>query len=119
MRTACDVSNAIPYDSNGKSRLELFSGVPVSPSLKDFHTYGCPVFVLDNALQACSRIPWNPRGRMRLYLGTSPKHARSVALVLNLTTGLVSPQFHIQFFSFLRQPGTTVQNHLRHLHGNN
>ena len=27
-------------------------------------------------------------------LGLSPKHARSVALVLNLQTGMVSPQFH-------------------------
>mmetsp|Transcript_23796 Transcript_23796/g.36148 ORF Transcript_23796/g.36148 Transcript_23796/m.36148 type:complete len:153 (-) Transcript_23796:990-1448(-) len=30
-------------------------------------------------------------------LGRSPQHARNVALVLSLTTGLVSPQFHIKF----------------------
>ena len=34
---------------------------------------------------------------MGIYLGQSSQHARSVALVLNLTTGHVSPQFHIKF----------------------
>ena len=32
-----------------------------------------------------------------MYLGHSPVHAGSVALVLNLTTGHVSPQFHVVF----------------------
>ena len=30
-------------------------------------------------------------------MGKSPHHARNVALVLNLETGLVSPQFHLKF----------------------
>ena len=30
-------------------------------------------------------------------MGLSPKHASSVPLVLNLTTGHVSPQFHVIF----------------------
>jgi hypothetical protein len=34
---------------------------------------------------------------MRIYLGRSPQHARLVVLVLNLTTGHVSAQFHIKF----------------------
>jgi hypothetical protein len=32
-----------------------------------------------------------------MYLGTSPRHSRRVALVLNLQTGHVSPQFHVKF----------------------
>ena len=32
-----------------------------------------------------------------MYVGRSPFHARSVAMVLNITTGRVSPQFHVQF----------------------
>ena len=32
-----------------------------------------------------------------VYLGMSPNHASSVALVLNLATGHVSPQFHVVF----------------------
>ena len=38
---------------------------------------------------------WLPRSRLGLYIGPSPNHARSVSLVLNLSTGLVSPQFHV------------------------
>ena len=34
---------------------------------------------------------------MGVYLGQSPQHARSVALVLNIKTGLVFPQFHVAF----------------------
>jgi hypothetical protein len=30
-------------------------------------------------------------------LGISNQHARSIVLVLNLTTGHVSPQFHVKF----------------------
>ena len=32
-----------------------------------------------------------------MHLGRSPLHARSVALVLNLDTGRVSPQYHVEF----------------------
>ena len=35
-----------------------------------------------------------------VYLGPSPNHARSVALVLNPRTGHVSPQFHVKFADF-------------------
>ena len=33
-------------------------------------------------------------------MGMSPRHARSVALVLNLSTGYMSPQFHLKFDDF-------------------
>ena len=36
-----------------------------------------------------------------VYLGQSPNHTRSVALVLNLRTGHVSPQFHVKFDDFV------------------
>jgi hypothetical protein len=42
---------------------------------------------------------WRPRAKVGVYLGQSPQHARSVALVLSLETGLVSPQFHVSFDS--------------------
>jgi hypothetical protein len=35
-----------------------------------------------------------------LNLGPSPMHARNVYLVLNLSTGLVSPQYHCRFDNF-------------------
>jgi hypothetical protein len=65
------------------------------------HTFGCPVFALQNALAAGHSIPqWNPRARIGLNLGPIPTHARNVHLVLSLTTGLVSPQFHCRFDDF-------------------
>ena len=56
------------------------------------------VFVLDNKMQSGKKLPkWEVRSRMGVYLGMSMQHARSVALVLNLKTGHVSPQFHVTF----------------------
>jgi hypothetical protein len=53
---------------------------------------------VDNRLQGGNYLPrWSSRAWVGLYLGMLPQHARSVALVLNLTTGLVSPQFHVEF----------------------
>ena len=43
---------------------------------------------------------WRQRSRLGVYLGPSPNHARSVALVLNPRTGHVSPQFHVKFDDF-------------------
>lgn len=40
---------------------------------------------------------WKERARIGVYLGLLPKHARSVALVLNPSTGLVSPQWHVKY----------------------
>jgi hypothetical protein len=69
--------------------------------MKVLHTLFCPVFGLQNALAAGHSIPrWNPRARIGLNLGPSPTHARNIHLVLSLTTGLVSPQFHCRFDDF-------------------
>ena len=38
---------------------------------------------------------WRERSILGIYLGRSPSHARTVALVLYLETGRVSPQFHV------------------------
>ncbi len=65
------------------------------------HTFACPVFALQTALAAGSTIPkGSPRARLGLNLGQSPMHARTVHLVLNLSTGLVSPQYHCRFDDF-------------------
>jgi len=46
-----------------------------------------------------------------VYLGRSPQHARDVSLVLNLETGLVSPQFHVKLdstYQTLREEGAKM-----------
>ena len=40
---------------------------------------------------------WKERSRIGIYLGRSPDHAINVALVLDWTTGLLYPQYHVQF----------------------
>jgi len=78
------------------SPLENFGRTSVRPQLKTFHTFGCPVYALDSRLQTGNSIPkWNSRCRLGLYLGTSPRHARSISLVLHLDTARISPQFHV------------------------
>mmetsp|Transcript_5612 Transcript_5612/g.10246 ORF Transcript_5612/g.10246 Transcript_5612/m.10246 type:complete len:106 (+) Transcript_5612:126-443(+) len=77
-----------------------FSGVAsTNLRMRDFHTWGCPCYILNSRHQTNSKgIPkWEPRARVRIYLGRLPSHAGNVALVINLKTGLVSPQFHVVF----------------------
>ena len=53
------------------------------------------------SLQSGQGAPkWRHHSRLRVYLGPSPSHARSVALVLNPHMGYVSPQFLVRFDDF-------------------
>ena len=82
----------------GKTPLEIFTRANVRPNLSIFHPFGCPVYVLNNRLQVSQQLnKWLPRARVGVYLGMSPHHARTVALVLNVETASVSPQFHVKF----------------------
>ena len=86
-----DLNNVCPMD------LMLKTMVP-RHQLRHVHVWGAPCFVLDPKLQDGHKIPkFDPRSRQGLNLGWSPKHASSVPLVLNLTTGNISPQFHVVF----------------------
>jgi hypothetical protein len=98
LKFAVDVHNATPGPS-GLSPEEIFSKQKSRPDrLLDFHTFGCPVYVLDPRLQQGSKIPkWQPRSRQACYLGHSPRHAQTVPVVLNIKTGLCSPQYHVVF----------------------
>ena len=62
------------------------------------HVWGCPVFVLDAKLQDGKKLPkWNRRARMGQFLGFSRQHSSLVAMVRNLHTGHISPQYHVVF----------------------
>jgi hypothetical protein len=96
--TACAVFNEAPT-LKGKHKddtpLELFTGTRISAKVRNHHTFGCPAYVLANELQENKSLTaWLSRARVGVNLGISPTHARSVALVLSLKTGLASPQFH-------------------------
>ena len=78
--------------------VQAFSGSTVDVNPIHWQPFGCPVYVLTEALQKNTfQNKWKERSRMGVYLGRSPSHARSVALVLNIETGRVSPQFHLVF----------------------
>ena len=69
--------------------------------MRHLHSFGCPVFALQNDLASGSSLPkWSPRARLGINLGPSPHHARNVYLVLNPHTGCVSPQYHCRFDDF-------------------
>jgi hypothetical protein len=97
IQLAVDIHNSTPTPS-GLTPMELFSGVKGHNNLQHFHTFGCPIFVLEPSLHQNHKIPrWKPRSRVGVYLGHSSSHASSVPLVYSTTTGLVSPQFHVIF----------------------
>jgi hypothetical protein len=99
LMAAADRINNLHIDLNGQTPEMKFSNVGGLPTrMKHFHTFGCPAYVLDARLQDAGGAgppKWDPRARLGIYLGHSPSHAGSVALVLNPRTGLVSPQFHV------------------------
>ena len=77
----------------------MFNIKNVPPNVRDYHVFGCPVYILDSKRQSGTLGPpkWEPRSRIGVYLGHSPMHGGSVALVLNRKTGHVSPQYHVVF----------------------
>ena len=92
LREASIALNDIPDDESMSCKSERFHGVTVSPQLKHFHPLFCPVYALNNALQAGRKIPkWDPRARLGINLGRSPRHARSVHLVLDTCLLYTSP----------------------------
>ena len=100
IRHANDCLNAAPnmQQPSKRSPLQLFSNTPVNVNRKHWKPFGCPVYVLDEALQGNKPYhKWKQRARVGIYLGQSPIHNRNVATVLNRFTGHVSPQFHVKF----------------------
>ena len=88
-------NNYFSYNRHGVHPVQSFANVSYPPRLRDWHTWGCPVFVLEDKAREHMNPKWDPKARVGIYLGHSPIHAGSVALVLNPRTLHVSPQFHI------------------------
>ena len=53
-----------------------------------------------------------PQSSQAVYLGISTHHAGSVALVMNLKTRYISPQFHIVFDNDFTTTTTRITNKL-------
>ena len=79
--------NNLHLDEKGMSPIQKFSGTTENINMHDLHTWGCPCHILDRRMQSGSMIPrWDSRSRLGIYLGHSPCHTGSVALVLNQKT---------------------------------
>jgi hypothetical protein len=93
--------NSLHVNQDGNTPESLMYGVILETiPIKNFHTLFCPMYVMDQCLQSAGGPgppKWEPRSRMGVYLGHSPFHAGSVALVFNPKTARVSPQYHVIF----------------------
>jgi len=87
-------------NAQGIAPADLFTGVQIPRhKLKTFHTWGCPVYVLDPKLQQGMKLPcWEPRARRGICVGYSSIRFSDVPLVLNLHTGHISSQYHVVFY---------------------
>jgi hypothetical protein len=112
MCSACIIFNDSPtLKRSHKDRTpdEVFSGINIAAETRHHHTFGCPVYVAATQIQAGKSLPaWMSRAKIGINLGISPTHARSVALVLSLNTGLVSPQFHVKHDDLFETTGPKV-----------
>jgi hypothetical protein len=105
--------NSLPGSKDGTCRTERLSHVEVAQNLKANHTFGFPVYALNGMLASDKTIPkWDSRARVGLYVGTSPRHAINVSLVLSLDTGLMSPKFHVQHDDFFETVSPKASNPL-------
>jgi transposase InsO family protein len=91
--------NRLPNGVTGLSPMEILTGTRSDHwDLLRTHMWGCPVYVLVHKLQDGKKFPkWNCRAQQGQFLGFSDKHSLLVATVCHLTTGFVSPQFHVVF----------------------
>ena len=100
MDHAVYIWNNLPGKRNKLAPIEILSHSKFDNHLhlQRAHVWGCPVCVLDPALQDGKKLPkWKPRSRRGQFMGFSPSHSSRVANVLHLVTGFVSPQFHVVF----------------------
>jgi hypothetical protein len=96
-KVATDMNKSISVQHQ-ELPIEKFASVPLLPHPRTSHPFGCPMYVLNNALQQGHTFSkWVARSRIAIYLGPSPNHAANVGLALSLSTGLVSPVFHAKY----------------------
>ena len=112
VKHACFLFNHVPSHTTGLSPTDIFTKVRwPQKRFMDLHVWGCPVYVLDKSLQDGKKIPkWKPRSRRSIYMGISHKHASSVPLCLNTSTGAMTPQFHVVFDDWFATVAATDDN---------
>ena len=97
----------MPSASNVSPAYVFHGTIFTCHKLCTFHVWGCPVYVLDPEISNSKNIlRWKIKSRRDVFLGYIPNHSSDVYLVLKLTTGHISPQYHMVLDKTLR----TVQS---------
>jgi len=83
LKHAVNIRTSLPRSLGQDNPLSLFSSTSVVPNLTHFHPFGCPGYVLDQALLSpgAKFLKWQERARVGIYLCHDPRLASSVALV--------------------------------------
>jgi hypothetical protein len=64
----------------------------------DINPLFCPVYVLDRRMQEGTSPPkWTKRTTQQVYVGHLHHYSKSLPMVWDLRTKLVSPQYHVMF----------------------
>ena len=74
---AANLYNITPKMETGVSPVSVFTRtMQESNSLRNSHTWGCPVYVLTPKIKDGQKIPkWEPRSKRGKFVGHSPLHA--------------------------------------------
>ena len=93
------LNNILLLQSCGFSPTEIVTGTTTDHNiLRNLPVWGCPTYLLHPILQSKGKLSrWPPRSRHAQFVGWSAIHAFNVALVRSLSTGYISPQYHIVF----------------------
>ena len=89
-----DIVNYAPSFYNKEKRFlsQTFVNTNTNINPKHWKPFGCLLYVLNPSLQNSKPYhKWKKRAKPSIYFGRSPQHNQNVGLVLDLTTGLVSP----------------------------
>jgi hypothetical protein len=92
MNDAPTKSNAVAaFLEDSKQHLDTFS---ITKAIQHSNDTAVPTVETPDKFYCskdCAHPQWQPRSKVQIYLGISPQHSPRVALVLNATTGLVTP----------------------------
>ncbi len=93
------IYNRVPNRQSGLTLLELLTKSKADHcDILRAHVWGCLAIVLEPQIQNDKKLPkWNRCARVGQFLGYLDKHSSLVANVHHLSTGYVSPQFHVIF----------------------
>ena len=107
IKLTINVGNNCP-DKSGITALECFSSTKGHAREKCFHTFGLPYLILNPKVCKIFIPKWTLHSRQAILLGIFPQHGGNIALVQNLKTGYISPQFHIVFDDNLTTTSATI-----------